>query len=203
MANDLTEAFTVGGLATAHRGNGARILCMTGAVTLSSVDDGETGSGLVNADGTVSLKAQSTSSGADYVATDFALSYGAGIVAVTGMDANDETGDKVRLAFTFGDTVDDVSQFSIIAASGSFSGDANGVAATMAPLGSQPEGDGVTLLGTGTDMLLCGGVSKIKGNTVEFVVDRITSDFDGNDVDLAANNTIAFSIMAFALPSNS
>ena len=54
----------------------------------------------------------------------------------------------------------------------------------------------MTLLGTGTDMLLVGGVSKIKGNTVEFVVDNKTSDFDGNDVDLAAGNTIAYATLS-------
>ena len=196
MALDLTDAFTIGGLDSAPGGNSARILCMTGAVEISSVTDAaELGSALIDADGTITLKSGTGLNGDDYTTADFAMAYGAGLVQVGTSDADDETGDKLRLEFSFGDTADDIRQMQIVGATGSFAGDVDGVAATMAP-----GAGGITLLGTGIDMNMIASVTKMKGNTVAFVLDRYTSDYDGNDVDLAAGSCISFSILAVAIP---
>ena len=198
MALDLTNAFTIGGLDSAPGGNSARILCMTGAVELSSITPADAGgSALIDADGNITLKTGTGLTGDDYVAADFALSYGAGIVAVGANDHDDTTGDQLRLSFTFGDTVDDISQFQIVGATGSFAIDKDGVAAVMAP--SPDVFDGITLLGTGIDQNFVGGVTKMKGNTVSFILDTLSGEGE-NEVDLAAGNCISFSIMAIALP---
>jgi len=208
MALDLTDAFTLGGLDSAPGGNSPRLLCMTGAVEISSVTDAtELGSALIDADGTITLKSGTGITGDDYTTTDFALSYGAGIVGVGTSDADDETGDLIRLSFTFGDTVDDISQMQIVSAHGSFAADADGVAATMAPaltiglVGGVVPPAGVTLLGTGIDINLVGGVTKMKGNTVEFILDRLSGE-DVANIDLVAGTCIQFSVMALAVPAH-
>jgi hypothetical protein len=195
MALDLTNAFTIGGLDSAPGGNSARILCMTGAVEISSITPADAGgSALFDADGGITLKTGTGLSGDDYTTADFALSYGAGTVGVGANDADDETGDQIRLSFTFGDTVDDISQFQIVGATGSFAADADGVAATMAPGAA-----GVSLLGTGIDVNMVGGVTKMKGNTVSFILDTLSGE-DVANIDLAAGTCISFSVIAIALP---
>ena len=195
MALDITDAFTIGGLDSAPGGNSARILCMTGAVEISSITPADAGgSALFDADGNITLKSGTGLAGDDYTTADFALSYGAGIVAVGANDTDDETGDQIRLSFTFGDTVDDITQMQIVGATGTFSADADGVAATMAPGAS-----GVSLLGTGIDVNMVGGVTKMKGNTVSFILDTLSGE-DVATVDLAAGTCISFSVLAIAIP---